>query len=220
MTLAQLLEEVRVELAEPTAAYWTDEQLTGYINLAARDFSVDTGILEAPPVKTDVIAGTAGYVLPPDCPGPQAVCNVFYDTDVELVPTSAVAIAKRDGQPHADTGTPTAWYAITHGGKNYIMLYPIPSRSLAGGLTLWYWKLAATLIDPDDVSEIPDEYSPGIVHGACARAYIAKKDAEQAAIYRAMYAERAAKAKAWVRALWVAGMKDTNARSARARAGY
>jgi len=213
-TLAELLVDVRTELAEPVAGYWTDAQLTGYINRAAVDFSVDTGILQAPPMQANVVADQAGYILPDECPGPQAIVRVYHNGN-ELTPTTVGALASRGAKPHEDTGTPKNWYGVTHGGNNCLMLYPIPEQALVNGLVLWFWKVAADMAAPADECEIPDEYSPGVVYGATMRGFIAKKEVEQAGVYRGWYQEQAAKAKAWVRAAFTAGVRDGDARSRR-----
>ena len=142
-TLSEIRSRVRLELGEPSAGYWTDAHVDACINSAAAQFSVDTGLLLVPPRRTDILAGSALYTLPDDCPGPQAVVSVICD-GVELEAAAPAAILRLGGKPHSDSGRPSSWYFLADGGDPCLALYPVPSSSIPGGIVIWYWTVSYT----------------------------------------------------------------------------
>jgi hypothetical protein len=215
-TLNELRTLVRTELGEPSAGYWSDTQLNSYVNAAAARFSVETGLLLAPPRKADVEAAHALYNLPDDCPGAQAVVGVFLDGD-ELSPTSPAALIRLGKKPHSDTGTPTHWYAVADSGVVCLALYPVPASTTADGLILWYWKIASVMSADESACEIPDEYIRGVVYAAAELAFLAKRETGQSAGFRGLYAEEVRRARASAESLIAASLqhRDTSADTVR-----
>ena len=199
-TLAEIRSSVRTNIGEPTAGYWTDDMLNGYINDAARTFSIDTGILVAEPRKADVTSGTAIYNLPDECPGPHAVIALLYDDD-ELTKSTPQAILRHGDLPASDTGTPERWYPVTRSGAASIALHPIPDSNLTDGLRIWYWKQAAEMSADTDTCDIPDDYIVAVEAKATELAFLAKHMFDDAAVWRSTYQAEVKRARAYVNAM-------------------
>jgi hypothetical protein len=211
-----LLALVRIEIGETTASYWTDAQLYQYLSNAAKKFSIDTGILLAPPKKCTSAANTAMYLVPSNCPGPHAIVTVFYGS-TELDATTPYGIVRGDGEPHTtDTDTPASWYVLVDGGKVYLVLFPTPGSAVTGGIKVWFWKIASDVTALTTACDIPDNYVMAVVNGAAKEALEAKSD-PKFKIFERKYDEDVARAKAFVRAMIQAGKQNRNAEATKHR---
>ncbi len=210
MQLSAIRTRVRLEIAEPSAGFWTDAQIDYYINDAAARFASDTGMLTAAPRQTDIVANSTFYTLPPDCPGPHAIMAVYRETTV-IDATSVSAIVRADGNPHADTGSPTKWYTVNSGGDTYLAVYPTPTSGTTNGLKIWYWKLSTDMTVDTDECDIPDEYIKGVIWGASTAAFLQRRMIDEGRAYEEKYQAEVARAGAYVDAIVAAGLQDRDA---------
>jgi len=215
MLASEIVTAIRVKLGEPTAGFWSDANLLICANDAARQFSVESGILLSPPVSTSVVASTTGYVFPTDCAGPHMLQAVLYN-GTKMTPTVPAA-AMNTGNVMTTLGTPAKWYTLVDGGKIYLCLVPVPSGSVADALQVWYSKICATMeidteSDPavDSTCDIPEAFCEAVISLAAANAFTMKQDEKSMSIAMAKYEDWLAMAQSYISATIAAGMKDVN----------
>ena len=211
MTLTQLTSHVRVEIGETTAGFWTDAQLYEYISRSAQDFSVETGILTAPPVETDSVADSGLYTLPGSCPGPHAVIRVYYDGNL-IEPSTVNALIRNVNAPHSDSGTPLYWYMLTKDGLTYLGLCPIPGSAVTDGIVLYYWKMSDRMTGGTDVCDIPDEFYRAVVYRATQFAFGSQGEKTKYEIYEGLYKEEVLRAQDYVNVMIAASLHDRDVR--------
>lgn len=212
MTLTQLTSHVRVEIGEATAGFWTDPQLYEYISRAAQDFSTDTGIIVAPPVKTSSVADSGAYSLPASCPGPHAIIRVFYD-DEKIEPSTVDALIRNGNRPDDDSGTPTHWYPMSYEGTSYLGLCPIPDSAVTNGIIIYYWKIADRMTGPTDVCDVPDEYYRAIVYRATMFSFGNQGEKSKMEYYQRLYDEEVLRAQDYVNVQIAATLHDRDVNS-------
>ena len=154
-TLAQLRGDVRSRLNEATAAFWTNDELTRWINEGAADVARRTESLRDT-FDIPIVIGTQTYTGPTD---------LVRAHTLEYRPTGDTtvhALTYRDkmsadalwgtGQANTD-GTPLIWTSWGFPPTIDITVYPTPNA--AGSLRLHYYRLPATVALDGDVVEIP-----------------------------------------------------------------
>ena len=216
MTATTLIAHVRVEIGEATASFWTDAQLIEYVSRAAQDFSVDTGILVAPPVQASSVANSGLYSYPTSCPGPHSIIRVFYDGK-ELQPTTQDALIGNGNKPHSDSGTPTHYYTAIYAGVKYLGLCPIPGSAVTNGIVIYFWKIADIMDAGADVCEIPDEYYRALVYRASMFAFGPEGEKSKQAYYNDLYTQEVIRAQDYINAQIVASLKDKDSRNTSSR---
>lgn len=219
MTGTTLIGHVRVEIGEGTASFWTDAQLLEYVSRAAQDFSVDTGIITAPPVKATSVANSGLYSLPSTCPGPHAIIRVFYDGE-ELQPSTQDALIRNGNKPHSDSGTPTHFYIASSAGVDYLGLCPIPGSAVTDGIVLYYWKIAAQLASGTSTCEIPETFYRAVVYLACKFAFGSQGERAKMDYYDELYTKEVLRAQDYVNVQVAATLHDRDARETNYRTWF
>lgn len=178
-TLAQARTDVRSRLDEATASFWSDTELTRWINEGQNDVARRSECLRATS-DIAVTAGTQDYVAPTD---------LVRATAAEWRPTSSdqrFPLTYLD-RHNADSiwgtsqsmtdGTPAIWTAWGYPGTSTftIKLYPTPYE--AGTLRLYYYKLPTEVAADGDTLGVPNGWEDLVVEYATMLAY--RKDGNQ-----------------------------------------
>jgi len=175
LTLTDALTHLRSRLDEATASFWSDIELTRWINEGAKDLARRTEALREE-VDIAAVAGTQEYTAPDD---------LIRATGLEWRPTST-------GQHHpmqyrdrhnADAlwgsgdseGSPIIWTSWGFPPSLTIKVFPTPYE--AGNLHLYYYRLPATVVNGTDLIEVPSGWDDLVVEYATMLAF--RKDGNQ-----------------------------------------
>jgi len=162
-TKENILDEVRNILNEPSALFWSDDEINEWIDQAAVDISSKAMCVEASGTIT-LASGTLEYTEPTDC---IKVYAVVYSNRglLKIHPRQLARITA------TASGAPQYYYHF--GGK--IGIYPVPGASESGGsVTILYSQ------ETDDITDVPDEYQPYAILFAAARAKLKDQKFDQA----------------------------------------
>lgn len=197
-TLSDVIRRTRSLLEEPAPPttnygaqrYYTDTELTDWINDACRDIARRTEDLENLSTTTSAIAGTGSYSVPSD---------LIRLHRVEFIPTGSTQlypIEIRDRNtvdqligfnPQIQSSYP--WVCWLWGTPNNVT-YPLtlsfyPVFSTGGQINLWYFRLPTRLTDPASAAnayaalvEVPEGWDDLVVEYAVARGYQKQKNSE------------------------------------------
>lgn len=152
--LSDVIRRVRSILDEATANFYTDTQITDWINDGARDLARKSEDLLTFSTAIAVLAGTAKYTLPTD---------VIRLHRAEFVPTGQTQIYPVQASTHQELDL--VWgvnqaiqssypsYFVTNGypggvGSSLfqVQLYPVPAQT--GTLNIFYYRLPYRFLDP------------------------------------------------------------------------
>lgn len=176
--LSTVRTDIRTELQEPTAGFWTDAELTKWINRSYMDL-IRACKVEATSTLT-LANGTESYSLPSD---------FYMGRRVELQSTAGSATnwfevqpydlnLRRPGDPLSSatfTSTPVGWYIF----NNKIYFVPVPDLAYSG--TLYYYKNATPLVADGDSFVYPegvlaDTFDPAVLYFAVGMALRKRQD--------------------------------------------
>lgn len=179
-TLTQLITQVRANIDEDTARFWTDAQITQWLNDGLRDLGRRTETIQSYNTSLSAVAGTAKYNLPAD---------VIRIHRVEFVPTGQTTVYPLQAATYEEMDS--IWGINQQSQSSYpmyyvlwgypggaatlqIQLFPIPSQ--AGQIRLYYYRQPAALVSGSDVPELPGGWEDLLVHYAEYRAKRKAKD--------------------------------------------
>lgn len=155
-TLVNMRTAVRARLDEATAKFWTDADLTRWINEAAREIARRTENLQTT-ANISSVAGQQQYTMPVD---------VYRVHRVEYARTTSIVtpLEYRDfnnmdsiwwSSQRITPGDPY-WYTMWGFPPTLTMVvYPIPSDSISNAFKVFYYRLPATVSGDSDSVEIP-----------------------------------------------------------------
>lgn len=161
-TFTTTLARVRVRIDEPTSRFWADTDIMQWVNEATRDIARRTESLQASTTIT-AVAGTQQYTLPNDT---LRVYRVEWSRDgatgTTVIPLEYRDFASMDSvwwtSQKSSQGDPY-WFTMWGFPPNLkLVLYPIPSTSIAAGITVYYYRLALQVTTGSDLVEVPDGY--------------------------------------------------------------
>lgn len=160
-SLTTLLTNCRSLIDESSARFYSDLELTVWINDCCRDIARRSEDIQHINTTTAVIVGTANYSLPIDC---------IRVHRVEFQPTGStqlypIEIRNRNEidqligfNPSIQSSYPwVCWMWGSPGNTTYpltISFYPV--FSTGGTLSIWYFRMPAALAIGTDVAEIPN----------------------------------------------------------------
>lgn len=180
---AEALTQVRALIGEPTAAFWTDEEINNWVIEGSLDISVKTLCFEHRN-SIKLVANQleyADFVAAPTTAGIAQVIKVYsciYD-DESNVYRGLHKIHPRHIQNLAQSTAGPSYYYYHFGGK--IGLFPLPTATEAA-LTdpiLVYCSLVA-----DAITDLPDHYQQfAIIYAAAMARFKERKNAEGMALY-------------------------------------
>src|SRR5262245_54718114 len=158
-TLSMILADVRSRLDERiTPRFWTDAELTTWINESLRDISRRTETLQQFSTTVSITPSQNKYTLP---------ANVIRVHRVEFVPSGAQQTYTVQASTYQEMDqiwgisqnmqqSSYPYYYVLWGftPSLVLQLYPVPAQ--AGNLNLFYYRLPAVLVSSSDVAEIPE----------------------------------------------------------------
>jgi hypothetical protein len=165
LSLAQAITEVRDLLNESSVAFWTDAQITKWIQEGTRVFSSKTLMVEDTQVLDPLIDGQLSYSSSDETWIADAVeiySAIYYDGSSKY--KGLIKVHPRQiGNLALGTSGPTKYYAM-HDRKIY--LWPVPSAAIiAAGATITFLFSCET----DDITALEDEYQHLPIIYACAK---------------------------------------------------
>jgi hypothetical protein len=167
-TLTESLLALRERLSEPSAAAWSDSELTRLLNEGCREIAVRTEYISA---TADIVVSAGQYTVPVNTAAPgflrvhkaewcQSPGGTVGASD-QIYPLDYTQITNLDsvrgsGQQTIQ-GTPSiysTWGASTVSQTAKLILYPRPDS--AGVLRIWYYALPAVVATGTDVLGCPN----------------------------------------------------------------
>lgn len=160
-TLTTLLSRVRSNINETTARFFTDAELTTWLNNGCKDIARRAEVIQHFDTTVSAIAGTNKYALPTDVIRVHRV--EFMPTgQTQIYPLQASTQQELDqvfGTNQAQQGTTPLYYAIWGypGGVGAAALtmqvYPVPATS--GTFNIFYYAVPVDMVGGTDVAQIP-----------------------------------------------------------------
>lgn len=166
MSRADIRIMARKRLGETTAAFWSDDELNGWINKGIKDIAFRSKVLKGNTYATataDIKEYTLSALLPLVHSITEAYCK--YDTD-KWIKLKSIDRTGLDtlfpgwlGAPSATISTHYYWDSE----EDVFMLYPAMSAPLTSGLRVYYTYEPAIMASDDAMSEMPDHLNLAIV---------------------------------------------------------
>ena len=147
-TLVGLISTVRSFLNEPDPnnSFWTDAELTSYINNGIRRFFQEMVLIDeghfTTMVSLDLVAGTESVALPSDC---MRVKNVWKKVTNGFMPLLYKNLID-EGYATIDVTNPNAYQPSYSFRGNNLIFHPTPNFSETGGLQLEYIQFPTSLL--------------------------------------------------------------------------
>lgn len=170
----QFGDESGVEITNSDIARWIDD--------AQRDIIMNNSDINAAMVQINVAQGQSAYPVVANVPSIFAIQSVHYDGEIIEYLNFAKAqqyIMRKD----TGSGSPSIWFERS----GVINLYPKPSQSITGGLTVFYNKLPTKVTGDTDVLSVPDGYFKAVVDFCLTQAYMLDENAQLAQITDTQY---------------------------------
>lgn len=145
--LGQIRANVRTEILEPTAGFWTDSEINRFINEACDDLT-EAARVEAGPQSITLVAGTDNYALAADFGRTRYVERETNVGSGLYTPLRPAELADR----RSEKAIPTAYFI--YAGRIYI----VPTPDAAYGLRVWYYAAATTLALDTDTPTFPARF--------------------------------------------------------------
>lgn len=176
MNFSELLTEVRTQLQEPTAAFWSDTILKSFINEG--DLQVCKEMMLGDPYRDTVtVADQSCYTLP----------DYAFEVHTVLYGDSLTRLKPIKGGPEnlkVTSGTPSRYWLPDGAYKFY--LDPIPEDANVKIRLCGRFK-SSDMSDDTDEPETPVTLQKAIVHFACMKAWTMRKDGQQSGDHMALY---------------------------------
>lgn len=204
MLASTIIQDVRRELLETTAAFWSDAELLRHLNRGEQDYVNRTRILEDT-ASLSTTTGTMDYQLPPNWVSAKLVLynskEIATDDDAwkRLEPTSL----EKMGQEHPNflaTETVTSLEATPEKyfiWQNRIYLYPAPRNSKDSDLHLFYKAKPIALTATSQSINIDDSLAEALTAYILWRAWKKSKETALASEQQAIYAEYVGQGRRW-----------------------
>lgn len=170
MNLQGIISRVQSQFGDTTGVQISTAEITQWANDGQVDINRKTEYLKGSE-NIDAVAGTYAYALPS---GSILVSRVEHDglklEQVNFEDFDQIYSGKRS----ESSGTPKHWYLW----GTTLNIAPTPDTALSGGISVYYVKRPAILINYSDIPELPEEYHEDIVRYCLIRAK--EKDEEYA----------------------------------------
>lgn len=158
--LQQLLKSTRTQLnqQDPTNSFWSDSELTEYLNDAVSRFFVECANVNEGHFTTqtdlNIVANTATIALPTDCFEVKNVWKKMTD-GYQILQYSNIM----QDNTYSNTGAMgDTYYPHYRFQGNNLVLNPVPSSSETGGLRLEYIQFPTTMVNGGD--SLTNQISP------------------------------------------------------------
>lgn len=164
-TLSALVTQVRDELSEPTAGFWSDAEIKRWLNRANYDLADAAGVEASSSQSITTADGTESYSLASGFGLIEQVERVDTSDTNAFYPLEPMTVEQRqDGK-----GEPVGFYVFADS------LYIVPKPDGVYTIRVWYYKAGVTLSADGDTPIIPSKYHDALALYAIA---MAKRKAE------------------------------------------
>jgi hypothetical protein len=178
LTLTNCLTEVRSLLDEPTAQFWSNSELTTWINQGCENFAQRTRTLRTQETVS-VVANQQNYTAPPD---QYALYRVEYQPtatgQVFIYPLDFMGYNEMDQAWGVYQTFPAAWpqaYTLWGNPPNLqIRLFPVPDQ--AGILNVFGYREPVAVVNNTDLVDILQGYEEAVIEYAVFKAKRKDKD--------------------------------------------
>lgn len=202
-TAQKVITKVRVQLMEPVAGFWSDEELLLFLNEAQNDLADQMRGVETKAYMSTT-AGRADYALPQGWLSTRAIFYKRTDSPSEkwsrMVPTNLEKVA----QETPDFITPVTEDKWGSQVKYWIWdrsLYftPAPFASGSNNILMFYKSTPNEITLLTENLAVDDIFSPAIESYILARAWEKQKESELATVAWNEYGQRARRGLRWVK---------------------
>jgi len=203
MKVSDIITQVRTELVEPVAGFWTDDELLGWINRFERHFNNLTRIMENKAMMT-LVPGRSSYRLPGDWLSAKAVFVNNNNADSTLVddwkrlePTRLEKMAQ-ENPDFMTTDSTTFDLPRNYWIFNYeLNFFPTPKFGL--NIVLFYNAKPILLLTTTEDMNIDDSFEEYAIAYVLWKAWSKEKERGDAAEQRAIYFDGVREARKWVK---------------------
>jgi hypothetical protein len=203
MQIGEILTNVRAELVEPVAGFWTDAELLRIANRGEADYVRRTRCLEGKYLLSTV-NGQAEYPLPVNWTSSKAI---FYNDPASdgtpnwyrLEPTSLEKMAQ-ENQNFLSTATtsrtkPSKYWVW----ERSINLFPVPDTDGDSNVTMFFKAKPTPLVTTTDSISIDESLSDAIEAYILWRAWSKEKEYDLATEQASRYADLVREGRKWVK---------------------
>lgn len=176
-TVQDVLTSVKRTFGDEAAVQISDTDIIRWVNAAQREILISNRILRATGT-TDITVGVSEYTL--------TGLNVVAIQSIHFAGRKleyrsfqdAEEYIQKDDPLKVATGDPVMWFEW--GGV--INVYPVPTATVAGGLTVYYIKDPTPVTLASDVLSVPDSYFENILQFVLSKAYELDEDIENSTL--------------------------------------
>ena len=168
--------DIRRTFGDESSVQVTDDDILRWVNSAQREILIANKILRAVGT-TDITAGQSEYTL--DALKIVSIQSIHYlgrKLDYRSFNEAEEYVQRYDPLKEI-TGDPIMWFEW--GGV--INLYPVPSSTKVGGLTVYYIGEPDLLVGMASLLSVPDSYYENILQFVLSKAYELDEDASNSA---------------------------------------
>jgi hypothetical protein len=182
-TVSDVIKHVQRQFGDESGVQVTSEDIIRWVNLAQNEI-----FRRNEPVKAtstaDLVAGQYKYTFPSNILQVEKMrangSTVRYMSFQE-----AEEYVESTDPTNASTGTPQIWYE--YGGT--FMFWPVPDKSVVGGIDLFYVPVPTAVAAPTDILSVPDTYYNRLLEYVLKQAYEMDENFEAAQIKDAQFSE-------------------------------
>ena len=167
MTLKEMRDLARKRLGETTAAFWSDAEINGWINLGCKDIAFRSKCLPDTVTFTPT-TDTAEYTLSTVVPDCISITEVYFDDSEsdwgKLIPITRTELdIEYIGWKNTDPGKPTHYYWDAE--EDLFGFYPAPdsTESTTNAAEVHCCKTAPTLSSDSATSTLPENLHEAVV---------------------------------------------------------
>jgi hypothetical protein len=166
-TAQEVIEAVNRQVGDEAEIQFQQSDIIRWINQGQLEISIKNSTINEAMAVTNIVADQDKYPIlsDPAFADLNKLQTILYDGRPLKNLTFAEAMDYiLDGTP--DSGVPTIWYIKT----GVLNLWPKPSTSITGGLTIYYNKRPAKITSAGQVLSVPDSFFNAILQYVIAQA--------------------------------------------------
>ena len=183
-TAGDVATEVKRLFGDEDAVQISDNDIIRWVNDAQRKIVSVNPILQDRAIR-DVVAGQAEYPYPPE--RVQYIQAILYDgiplEGISYAEAQEYILKAEEGAREAEV--PKIWYQWAQ----TIVLWPKPSKSLTGGLTMDYLAIPEEVTGLLDTLSVPDRYFETVIDHVMVKAHLLDEDYSAADFARSRVSE-------------------------------
>lgn len=200
---SQIISDVRKELLETSAQFWSDAELLRYINRAQIDFANKTRILEDA-ASLSLVAGQLDYPLPANWTSARVVFIKILNEDgtfmwKRLYPSNLEKMAQQNtnflNTTTDNQGRPTRYWIW----NRRLWLNKAPDTQFATELYLFFKAKASTIVNASESLSFDDELCEAITAYVLWKAWMKEQEFERADDQKTNYDRYVAEGRKWLK---------------------